>query len=113
MAVGEGLGVGDVEHGADHALAQCCHEVVDDDVTAAADIAEPRIAAHRRERLGIDDVAGLIGEGEGDDDGVGVGDGLVEAVGGERASSAEDGVGASSDGCDVAAPWLDEFHEIR
>ena len=112
MAVGEGFGVGDVEHGAgDHALAQCCHEVVGDDVTTAADIAEPRIAAHRRERLGIDDVAGLIGEGEGDDDGVGVGDGLVEAVGGERASSAGDGVVASSDDGDVAAPWLDEFHE--
>src|SRR5690606_29042861 len=92
MAVGEGLGVGDVEpRAADRAVAQRGDEIVGDDVAAAGDVDDPCVVGEQVEPAAVDQALGLGREGEGEHDGVGTVEGGVEAVQGDDPAGAGHG----------------------
>jgi hypothetical protein len=86
VAVGQGLGVGDVEGGApDPALVERPHEVGGHDVPAPGHIDQPGVVGHGVELGSGDDALRLRGKGQRHHHAVGVGQGLVQAVEADRA----------------------------
>jgi len=98
----EGLGVGDVEGGADAVLLEGFDKGGGRDDGTTSGVDEEGSAAHEGELGSGDEVAGLSGEGDDDDDDVGLGKELVEA--GDRAdisgeiAGGDGGLGAGAAG---------------
>ncbi len=81
MALGQGLGLGDVEAcAADLTGLERLDEVVGDDVTAPRDVHEPRVLLHESQLVATDDPFGVRGEGERHDDEVGARQRVVEVL---------------------------------
>ena len=75
VAVGQRLGVGDVEPGAaERAVGQRGHQVVGHDVAAAGDVDEPGVVGARRSSGAVDDPVGLGRQGERQHHDVGAGE---------------------------------------
>ncbi|HUQ40703.1 MAG TPA: MFS transporter [Acidimicrobiales bacterium] len=100
VAVGERLGIGDVEGGtADALLLEHVDEVVGDDVRAAGDVDQPRMVVHAIELVAPDDADGLRREGEREDHEVGAGEHLIEAIRADGPCRTCQWLGLSADDC--------------